>query len=448
MTNRPLRYVPALLLTGSVAAVALANGACNAVQSLTENCSQFPGEVASLMLGGDAQAFVQAGADLVNTASSMETAVLSSCIGIATDLGATDTWTSMAPAAGSPPDAEVTAACNQASAAITAILQGDAGAQASCGLSVSGGQCTVSASAEASCEGQCNASGSCTPPDVTVACKPGELSVQCSGTCNATATCEGSVTAAATCQGSCEAECSGECDATATAPKVQCNGTCSGTCYGTCAGTATPAGGMASCAGTCSGECDAKCTLTGASAEVHCSGTCNGQCTGNCTVTATGGVSCGANVSCKGGCTGTATAPKCEGQITPPTCNASADCQASCKSHASLTADCPPPTVSLECAGSASTELPKLQATLTKYMPAIISVVQTQGPLAYAAAEDMVNTGSSVASDLGNASAQALACARVAVSAATGAATSIHASVMASVTVSASADGPPPPPSM
>jgi hypothetical protein len=449
MTNRiGLKYVPGLLLGASVVAVALASGGCSAVTAIeqaAQGCNEFPGSVGTLMLGGDAQAFVQAGADVVTTANNMETAVLASCEGIDGDLQVTDTWTAMGPTMGGTTNAELTEACNQASLAITAILQGDAGAQAECSLSVTSGQCQVSATAEASCEGQCSASGSCTPPDITAACQPGDISGQCSGMCEANATCEGSATVSAQCQGSCEADCAGSCTP-GTLPTVHCEGTCMGMCTGTCTAMGGP--GMmvdsAACAGTCSGQCNAECDYTPGT-PAHCDGTCNGSCDGNCKITATGGVSCGAMATCRGACSVMVTAPTCEGQITPPACNASANCQASCESHASLTAACTPPTVQLECGASASGSLQTLVTTLSKNLPAIISAVQTQGPLALQATANLATTGSSVVQDLGSASGKALACAEAAATAGVSATASITVTVQASASVSTSAGGPAPP---
>jgi hypothetical protein len=449
MTNGiGLKYVPGLLLGALVAAMALANGGCSAVATLAQaaqGCDEFPGSVSTLMLGGDAQAFVQAGADVVATANSMETAVLNACVGIDGDLMVTDTWTAMGPAMGGTTDAEVTEACSQASMAITAILQGDAGAQAECSLSVTSGQCDVSATAEASCEGQCSASGSCTPPDITASCSPGDISGQCSGMCQASATCEGSATVSAMCQGSCEADCTGSCTP-GTLPSVHCEGTCMGMCTGTC--TAMGGTGMmvdsAACAGTCSGQCNAECDYTPGT-PAHCDGTCNGSCNGNCKITATGGISCGAMATCRGGCSVMVTAPTCEGQITPAMCNASANCQASCESHASLTATCTPPTAQLECDAGASASVQALVTTLSTNLPPIITAVQTQGPLALQATANLAATGKSVAEDLGSVGGKAIACSGVALSAAASATVSINVSVQASASVSASAGGPAPP---
>jgi hypothetical protein len=446
MNRKGFKYVPGFLLAGSVAAVALTNGGCSAVTTLegaAQGCDEFPGSVGTLQLGGDAQAFVQAGADVVALANKMEGGVLTACEGIDADLMVTDTWTAMGPMAmGGSTDNEMTEACHQASVAISGILQGSAGAQADCSLSVSAGQCQVSASAEATCEGQCSASGSCTPPDVTVACQAGDLSGQCSAMCEANATCEGSATVEAQCQGSCEADCTGNC-VPGTLPKVHCEGTCMGNCTGTC--TAMGGTGMmvqsATCTGTCSGDCDAECDYTPGT-PAHCEGTCQGTCNGNCKITATGGVSCSGMATCRGGCSVMVTAPQCEGQIKPAMCNASADCQASCSSHASLTATCTPPSAHLECSASASANVQTLVTTLSKNLPPIISAVQTQGPLAAQATANLATTGAAVVGDIGSASGKALACAEAAVSAAASASVSINVTVMASASVSGSCGGP------
>src|ERR1700742_1462419 len=98
MKNRKMGLVPALALAGTVGFVALSNGGCSAASTLAEaaqGCDEFPSQVDTLGLKGDAQAFVQAGADLVDIAGSLEDSVLQACIGIDTDLGVTDTWTAM-----------------------------------------------------------------------------------------------------------------------------------------------------------------------------------------------------------------------------------------------------------------------------------------------------------------------------------------------------------------
>jgi hypothetical protein len=162
--------------------------------------------------------------------------------------------------------------------------------------------CTIDAQAQFDCEAECQAAAqlSCQPPQVELRCEPGELSVECSGTCNVEATCEGSLEVA-----------------------VNCEGTCSGVCEG-----------------SCSGNCSAK-TATGQCAGA-CEGTCTGECRGSCEISADDGIECGANARCRGGCTGTARAPRCEGELSEPTCTGDVDvnCTADCEGSATLNADC------------------------------------------------------------------------------------------------------------
>lgn len=442
MTKRKgFKFVPGLAVAGMLAVAALSNGcSANTVGGALQGCDEFnagASAVAGLQIDANTKAFVEAGADLVAISKNMETAVLNACIGIDTDLGVTDTWTAKAPQNGAAPDDELTEACTQASNKIHAILMAGEQANVTCGLSVSGGQCTVDASVQANCEANCTAMGTCTPGDVSVRCDPGELSVQCGGMCEANATCEGSASVEANCQGSCEADCSGTCTPP-TGAKIDCTGTCMGNCYGTCNGSTMNGG---SCSGTCSGQCDAACKYTPGMAA-HCSGSCSGQCNGNCKLDANAMVNCGAMVSCKGGCTGMATAPKCEGELKPPMCNIDANCEASCQSHAEATATCTPPTVKLECSTNATGDIPKLVATLEKNLPAIIEAVQTQGQLAIKAAGHVVASGSVVAQNLGSVGGKALACATAAVQASAQASVSVNVSVKASASVSGSAGGP------
>ncbi len=380
--SKSFKYLPGFALAGCVVAMAATSGGCSAVNTIeqaAQGCNEFPGTVGSLSIGGSAQAFVTAGADLVNIAATMEGSVLTACANIAKDLSVTDTWSAMGPDAGGSLDAEVQEACSKASGAISAILNGDAGASAQCGLSITGGQCTASADVEAQCEAKCSGMASCTPPDVTVSCNPGQLSGSCSGTCNATATCEGSATVAAQCQGSCSADCTGTCTP-GTAPSVTCKGTCMGNCNGTCTamgGTGMPSTGK--CMGTCDGKCDAACTYDPGT-PAHCEGSCQGSCSGSCKLDANAMVSCGANVNCKGGCSVAYTAPKCEGEIKPAKCSSDVNCQGSCQGHANLTAMCTPPTVELECSASADASVTALVTTVQTNFPALLAAIRCRGP--------------------------------------------------------------------
>jgi hypothetical protein len=430
-------------LAAGIFAIAASSGGCSAastIQQAASGCDEFNGgasSVASLSIDGDTKAFLTASANLVTVAKSLETSVLNACIAIDTDLGVTDTWTAMA----SMPDSELTEACNQASTAIKGVLSGDAGAQAQCALSISSGYCTVDASVQASCEGSCSGMASCTPPDVTVACMPGELSGECDAMCNASATCEGSVSAQAQCQGSCQADCTGTCTP-GTAPTVHCEGTCMGNCNGTCTasgGTGMPSTGA--CMGTCSGTCDAACMITPGT-PAHCDGSCKGTCSGSCKLDATAMINCGAMVNCKGGCSVAYKAPKCEGKITAPMCMASASCQASCQSSAEVQAMCTPPSAKLECSASASAQVTALVTTVQKNLPAILAGFQAQGQLALDAALQVKTTGVALAGNATSLTGKAFACAGVAAEASVKASASVSVSVMASASVSGSCGGP------
>jgi hypothetical protein len=135
---------PALALGLSTSGCSAASTAASNVQAALSGCSEFsggPSAVAALSIDGDAKAFVTASANLVAVAATSETAVLSACIGMATDLHITDTWTAMAPSGGDAPDAETTEVCTKVSNTITATLA--ANASAMCSLVISGGHCVV-----------------------------------------------------------------------------------------------------------------------------------------------------------------------------------------------------------------------------------------------------------------------------------------------------------------
>ena len=140
--------------------------------------------------------------------------------------------------------------------------------------------------------------------------------------------------------------------------------------------------------------------------------------------------------SCQGGCSVAYTNPSCVGTVTPPSCNASAQCQASCQSQANASAMCTPPSVSLSCQGSASAQVTALVNTVSKNFPAIISAIQVQGPLAVQAAGNVVTAGTSLGAD-------AVGCAGE-IAGAASASASVSVSFSASASVSGSAGGPMP----
>ena len=202
LTHR--KYVTIFVLSGSSVAMALSSGGCSAVSS-AENaaanvqaalspCDEFKAgaaSVATLSIDGDAKAFVTASANLVALVKAAEKDVLAACIGIATDLHVTDTWSAKAPSAGAAPDDEVTEVCTRAADKISAVLAADASAM--CTFVVSGGRCVVDETEQVKCQSACTKNTICQPGDITKLCTPASLTGQCDGTCNAAATCEGNM---------------------------------------------------------------------------------------------------------------------------------------------------------------------------------------------------------------------------------------------------------------
>ncbi len=379
-----MTHVSRARVAGSIVAAALGVAACSAsagAPAPTQTCDEFPGSVGALSIDPDTTAFVTTAAGLFDLVANVETTVLDACVGIATDLLVDDTWTEKGPLHGGTADAEVSAACDQASRAISAVLHpaNDAGGKGPgpCGLSVSGGGRAVDPNVQAECVAHCMGGASCGSPTVLANCSPSDTSGVCAGACYST--CKGSAMAPSACLGSCAGACSVECDGTASNP-VACVGTCAGHCTGTCTGGTT--NGI--CTGTCSGTCDAACLISAGETE-YCSGECKGSCTGDCKLDANSSVACGARVDCEGGCLGTYTSPACEGTLTQPACGADANCQASCQSMAVVYASFSPPVVSLSCSGPMSSDLLALMATLAANLPGLLEATQTEGPLLAAA---------------------------------------------------------------
>jgi len=401
MKHRYTYGVPGVVLGAVV--VAVAGGGCSAVDNAASNveglasgCDEFSqgqSSISSLSVDGDTKAFVAASAYLSSFVSTAESDVLTACIAIDHDLSVTDTWSAMAPEAGAPPDSEVTAACNAAATKIQAIIS--ANAQAGCSLVYSPAHCTVDETKEVQCESACTSNTTCQPGDITTWCSPAEITGSCSGTCSAGACCEGSYQTAAQCSGSCALDCTGTCD----------SHPCSGT---------------------------------------HCGGVCVGTCTGDCTLASDAQVSCGAHVNCRGGCSVAYTAPACESTVTPPSCKVSQTCQDSCKSTVESQSTCTPAEAELECTASAnlSSEITALVATIKTNLPPLLTLVETQGPIAVDAATVVKDTGSTLVSTTTTLTGKSLACAGTAVTADATAGGSLNVSISACGAVSSACGGP------
>lgn len=218
-----------------------------------------------------------------------------------------------------------------------------------------------------------------------------------------------------------------QCQATGEA-YAQCAGTCqvqvdpgqivarceparlSGYCQGQCGGQ---------CEGTCSGQCNGQCSAVDAMGR--CNGQCNGQCVGNCSAT------------CHAYCNGTWQAPKCEGYVQGP--SADAQCDASCRAHASFRASCAPGAVNVQT--SANTEMAaRLTASLQRNLPLLIHAEYALGKRIYGDAEMLAKVGAELPNSLGQAGAHAFACAAAGANASGQAMASLRVSVSVSAKVS------------
>lgn len=310
---------------------------------------------------------IQAIGDFSASVTTMMNDLGSACRSMAIELGtAEDAVTTADPAA------FTTQWCSAAASAIGTLK-----AQGSISVNVQPAQCSISASAQASCEGSCKADVSCEEPGIDVRCDPGKLSGKCSGSCSGS--CEGSANVA-----------------------VECNGTCEGTCEGTCTGGTNEGG---NCTGTCEGSCRGSCQMA-ANANV----TCSGECTGGCDVELE--------------------APKCKGELTPPSCQGSAECQGSCKASASAKAECTPPAVSITATGNVDAAG---IAVLQKYLPQIFLVLEGRGKLLLDNAQAMVSVSANLEAGL---EGEAAFCIIPAGAAITDALTNIQATVSAAGSVS------------
>lgn len=211
---------------------------------------------------------------------------------------------------------------------------------------------------------------------------------------------------------SCSGECSGKVDPgsiVANCEPGKLSGTCEGTCGGTCDGV---------CRGDCSGQCAAK------DAQGKCAGQCKGTCTGKCEAT------------CHAKCTGTWKAPHCDVKVNAP--SAEVKCDASCKAHAELTAECTEAKVNIQSSVNTG-EMAKLVATLGKNLPVLIRAEVAYGERIAGDIETLVKVGGDLPDAMAQAGGRALACIGASASAVVRAQASISVSVKASVSVSGKA---------
>ena len=144
---------------------------------------------------------------------------------------------------------------------------------------------------------------------------------------------------------------------------------------------------------------------------------------------------------CTGGCSVDVRAPKCKGELKPPSasCMANADCSGSCEASASARAECKEPSMEIT-----STLDPKIIASLKLNLPRIYALAGARGQLLLKNAEAVAGFGADFSgnADLGSLSLKAAACIVPAADALGAALTNVQASVTASAKVVAVAPIP------
>jgi hypothetical protein len=391
---------------GIVSALAL-NFGCNIKASITapgvkptvaqtQECQEFTNGNfdASVNVDSRVRVFAQGVADYHQLGASIKTNAMTACAAIATDLGASDSWTALGDTDDAVSNSNGTGACDVANAKVNAIMSANASAHFA--IVQVPGACYPDFAAQTACEAQCKADATCTSGTIDTRCTPAKLTEQCDESCKAQAECEGTETVPATCQGTCEAECTGSCQGTCTASD----------------GTQT--------------QNDPNC-------QGKCSAGCNGTCKGGCTLDVA--ISCGASVCCKGGCTSTYTAPRCETTFTPPACTVDANCMASCAATVAAKAPCDPPHAALFADVSVSPDVAKLVTTINANFGTILTVTDAQGALAHDQADGLVTAGENVVGEVAKLDVKSIACAAVAAGTSVDSRVTIDTAVTASTTL-------------
>ena len=127
-------------------------------------CSEFnpnTGLDADVKVDARVRAFVQSSVDLGGVAATLKSAVRTACTGIATDLGAADTWTAMGDSDDAVSNANKTGACDAARQRIVAIMT--AHRDANFALVISRGECHTNFNDEAKCESGCSSQANVRP---------------------------------------------------------------------------------------------------------------------------------------------------------------------------------------------------------------------------------------------------------------------------------------------
>jgi hypothetical protein len=334
---------------------------------------------------GQFLAFAQASSDLASTAGDALLDVQAACRGIAVELGATQADLD---AAEQRPERERTSelcrlAVGQINTRVTARVRLD--------VLFEPPVCEISVRAQARCEGQCRAEGTCDMRANPPVCRGGTLEIVCRGDCTA------DVGATVYCEGGCTGSCEGACVAQG---GVRCNGRCEGTCTADGSATGEAFDAQGNCIGTCKGTCSS--TPPG----VHCDGACKGQCDATCRAEAN------ASVTCDGTCAGDYEPLRCRGGTLEGGCDVDASCKANCEASAAARAECSPPAVTIRAEAAIDAEIGRAIQVLEARLPALLVVLKARGQAFVDIVERLAASGGATgaAALQGNLSAKATAC--------------------------------------
>lgn len=411
MISQPLRshsYAGALAAvrrSAPVVALALACSASGCISTesdvldATEGCDELEtGNAAALEIDPKAQEFILASEEVTGSVQRVSDDVLVACAGIATDLGAADTWSNEKTLKAKISNDADTGACDVALIKIDENQRRAAEVNVDIRVAMAKGECHLEFDAQAACDSECSRNTTCEPGEFTSRCEPGSITSICNGDCMAGAFCVGSAKA--------EANCAGKCDA-------MCTGKCLGKCY-------HENGSVTENDTACRGICAARC---------------EGTCSGHCKVDVEAGIKCGAGVYCRGTCAGAMESPACTTEYKEPTCQVDTACYETCTARLATQATCEPTAINVIADVTAMPELQPVVATLNAHLPALVAAAEAEGKLVQSAGKRMADAGSSLNERVDDLDGKSLACVGAASSSLSDAVDTISVSVKASLNI-------------
>jgi hypothetical protein len=391
--------------TAPVVALVFACGATGCISTdsdvldATEGCDELEtGNAASLEIDPKAQEFILASEEVTESVHRVSDDVLVACAGIASDLGAPDTWSNEKTLKAKISNDADTGACDVALIKIDENQRRAAEANVDIRVALAKGECHLDFDAQAACDSECSQNTTCEPGEFSSRCEPGSITSICNGDCMAGAFCVGSAKVEANCAGQCEAVCTGK---------------CLGKCY----------------------HEDGQVTENDSNCRGMCAARCEGTCSGHCKVDVDAGIKCGAGVYCRGTCSGAMESPACTTEYKEPQCKVDTACYETCTARLATQATCEPTAVKVIADVTVMPDLEPVVATLNAHLPALVAAAEAEGKLVQRAGKRMADAGSSLNERVDDLDGKSLACVGAASSSLSDAVDTISVSVKASLDV-------------